>query len=248
MSKIASFLDFLRSGSMGKLSANSTPAQVAQHLGVPGGHLLQAEDTWPLYWCYGDHIEIAFRPDSNGKMTFFQIERAQWLKGDFFAVGDNMVVTLDGFRGDMRPSEFLTYALSHNIACSVTPYFYKYGGDTCYMDLWISFASGVSLTWNSDSQYQKVLNKVVSTTATDKKPNALSWILTRLDPHCESINSIYCHPVDPHKQNSQTFDKNLSWQKNIYRDGSSYGLKASPRLSSTDYLKAMEMDNPETKA
>ncbi len=70
MRQIASFLEFLRTGRLGSLSTDYTPAQVARLLGVPGGYIVQDDDTWPTYWGYGDNVEISFL-DECGNMGWF---------------------------------------------------------------------------------------------------------------------------------------------------------------------------------
>ena len=243
MRQIASFLEFLRTGRLGPLSTDCTPAQVARLLGVPGGYIVHDYRNWPTYWCYGDHVEISFL-DERGKMDWFQIDRASSLEGEFFLVSENLAVTLDGFSGEMRPSSFLRHLSAHGLESYIEPKLRK-DEENCYLlDFWIVIPPTVNVCWNFDEDLDEVLKRVTAHCAQDKKPDPLSWIVSRLDPHLPTLHTIYSFSRSPVREVPKV-DKNLIWLENVIYDGTRNGLKAEPCLDSEAYLAAIDIDKPE---
>jgi hypothetical protein len=212
---------------------------------VPGGYIVQNSDTWPTYWGYGDHVEISFLDERFGKMAFFQIDRASSLEGEFFLVSENLAVTLDGFSGDMRPSSFLRHLSAHGLESYIELNFWRKDDDSFVMgDFWINIPSAVSVCWNNDDDINEVLKRVTAHAAQDKKPDPLSWIVSRLDPCLPTLHTIYSSPTSPVREVPKV-DKNLIWLENVSYDGTRDGLKAKPCLDSAAYLEAIDIDKPE---
>ncbi|SDP76068.1 hypothetical protein [Phyllobacterium sp. OV277] len=105
--QIISFREFLKTGILGPLSTDMKLIDVAEALGVPTFFFLHPDtEDVPVYWGY-NKLEISFEVESPHPMQWFQIEHAGGLEGDFEAISDKILLALDGFNGDTKPSEFL---------------------------------------------------------------------------------------------------------------------------------------------
>src|SRR5688500_6088670 len=105
--QLISFRDFLKTGVFGPISPGMKMIEVARELGAPDGWTTEHAETIPLYWTFGK-LEISFDEDSPHLMSWFQIEEAGYLEGDFDVVTSHLVLSLDGFSGTTKPSEFLS--------------------------------------------------------------------------------------------------------------------------------------------
>ncbi|WP_209444633.1 hypothetical protein [Mesorhizobium erdmanii] len=101
--QLVSFRDFLKTGRLGAVSPDMTMAEIADVIGIP-------EHAEPDYWTFGK-LEISFDVEPPYRMNWFQIEEAGYLKGDLEALTDRLVLSLDGFSGKTKPSEFLEAGL-----------------------------------------------------------------------------------------------------------------------------------------
>ncbi|WP_128289224.1 hypothetical protein [Mesorhizobium sp. M7A.F.Ca.MR.176.00.0.0] len=97
--QLLSFRDFLKTGSLGPISPDMTMAEIVEVLGMP-------EHVDPDYWTFGK-LEISFDITPPRQMNWFQIEQASYLKGDLEALTTRFALSLDGFSGKTKPSEFL---------------------------------------------------------------------------------------------------------------------------------------------
>ncbi|MGX9178198.1 hypothetical protein ACWTU8_09990 [Mesorhizobium sp. BHbdii] len=84
--------------------------EVAKALGAPDGWNTEHADVIPDYWFFGK-LEISFDDVAPYQMNWFQIEEAGYLEGDFEPLTDQIVISLDGFSGDTKPSDFLAEGL-----------------------------------------------------------------------------------------------------------------------------------------
>jgi hypothetical protein len=107
---LVSFCDFLKTGTLGPISAGMKMMEVAETLGPPDGWITEHAKTVPVYWTFGK-LEICFGEDAPHLMNWFQIEEAGYLEGDFEVLTDSLRLSLDGFTGDTKPSEFLAAGL-----------------------------------------------------------------------------------------------------------------------------------------
>ena len=80
---------------------------VAKSLSVPTYFYTDNTANVPTYWCY-KNLELQFEFDPPHKIDFFQIENAGYLKGEYEVFTENLIMTLDGFDGDTKPSQFLS--------------------------------------------------------------------------------------------------------------------------------------------
>jgi hypothetical protein len=78
--QLASFRDFLATGTLGALSPGMKLIDVAELLGPPDGWNIDEPDPVPLYWFFGK-LEISFESVAPYQMNWFQIEGAAHLKG-----------------------------------------------------------------------------------------------------------------------------------------------------------------------
>ncbi|RWC57183.1 hypothetical protein [Mesorhizobium sp.] len=108
--QLLSFRDFLRTGTFGPFSPSLRMIDVASMLGPPEGWITEHAETIPVYWIFGK-LEISFGEEAPHRMNWFQIEEAGNLDGDFEVLTDRLVLTLDGFSGHTKPSEFLSAGL-----------------------------------------------------------------------------------------------------------------------------------------
>jgi hypothetical protein len=108
--QLLSFRDFLRTGTLGPVSPSLKMIDIASVLGPPDGWITEHAETIPVYWTFGQ-LEISFAEEAPHQMNWFQIEEAGYLEGDFEILTDRLVLSLDGFRGDTKPSEFLAAGL-----------------------------------------------------------------------------------------------------------------------------------------
>jgi hypothetical protein len=99
--QLVSFRDFLKTGKLGPVSPDIKMIEIAEVLGTPAD---------PNYWTFGK-LEISFDDEAPHEMNWFQIEEADYLEGDFEAFTDRLALSLDGFSGDTKPSEFLAAGL-----------------------------------------------------------------------------------------------------------------------------------------
>ena len=97
--QLVSFRDFLKTGRLGAVSPDMTMAEIVDVIGMP-------EHADPDYWTFGK-LEISFDVEPPHRMNWFQIEQANHLKGDLEALTDRFALSLDGFTGKTKPSEFL---------------------------------------------------------------------------------------------------------------------------------------------
>lgn len=97
--QLLSFRDFLKTGSLGPISPDMTMAEIVEVLGTP-------EHADPEYWTFGK-LEISFDVELPHQMNWFQIEEAGYLTGELEALTDRFALSLDGFSGKTKPSEFL---------------------------------------------------------------------------------------------------------------------------------------------
>jgi hypothetical protein len=105
--RIASFRGFLKTGVLGPLSTDMKLIEVAKVLGAPQFFFLHYDTKdVPDYWGY-NKLEISFAPDQPHEMKWFQIEHAGGLEGEFDVITDTLMLALEGFDGDTRPSAFL---------------------------------------------------------------------------------------------------------------------------------------------
>jgi hypothetical protein len=108
--QLVSFRDFLKTGVIGPVSPGMKLIEVAKELGAPDGWITEHAETIPPYWTFGK-LEISFDEVPPYLMNWFQIEEAGYLEGDFDVLTDRLVLSLDGFNGTTRPSEFLSAGL-----------------------------------------------------------------------------------------------------------------------------------------
>lgn len=114
MRHLVSFEHFLSTGTLGPLSADLNLLQVAALLGPPQHWMTKNVEAYPLYWIYGDTtrwlkpaLEVEFYPDAPHAMHMFQFEHADMLEHEVHTFGQELAVSMDGFTGSTRPSEFL---------------------------------------------------------------------------------------------------------------------------------------------
>ncbi|RTL91251.1 MAG: hypothetical protein EKK31_35345 [Hyphomicrobiales bacterium] len=104
---LASFRDFLATGTLGALSPGMKLIDVAELLGPPDGWNVDEAAPVPLYWFFGK-LEISFESVAPYQINWFQIEGAAHLKGKLEPLTDQLKLSLDGFSGKTKPSEFLS--------------------------------------------------------------------------------------------------------------------------------------------
>ncbi|RAZ88735.1 hypothetical protein DPM33_22395 [Mesorhizobium hawassense] len=108
--QLVSFRDFLATGVLGPVSLDMRLIEVAQALGSPDGWNIDEGDPIPVYWFFGK-LEISFDSTAPHSMHWFQIEEASQLEGEFEPLTKQLKMSLDGFSGATRPSEFLAASL-----------------------------------------------------------------------------------------------------------------------------------------
>lgn len=114
LKQIVSFREFLSTGKLGPISTDMALKDVAKALGSPSRFYLHVDTPdVPIYWCYGK-LEISFAEEPPYTMSWFQIEFAGDLEGDFEKITEDLIVTLDGLGGDTPPSQFLRAGLWAN--------------------------------------------------------------------------------------------------------------------------------------
>ena len=102
-----SFRKFLKTGQLGPVRPGMTMMDVARELGPPGSWILQRDEDHPTYWVYG-HLEMLFALEAPYRLRWFQLEHAEYLRGDGPFLGDREFdLDLDGLHGGMRPSDLL---------------------------------------------------------------------------------------------------------------------------------------------
>lgn len=108
--QLASFRDFLTTGTLGPLSPEMKLIDVAKVLGTPDGWNIDESDDVPLYWCFGK-VEISFDSAAPYQMNWFQVEEAGQLKGKFEPLTERLKLSLDKFSRKTKPSKFLSAGL-----------------------------------------------------------------------------------------------------------------------------------------
>jgi hypothetical protein len=96
--QLASFRDFLATGTLGPVSPAMKLSEVAKALGSPDGWNISEGDSVPVYWFFGK-LEISFDSIAPYSMNWFQIEEASQLEGEFEPFTRQLKVSLDGFSG-----------------------------------------------------------------------------------------------------------------------------------------------------
>ncbi|BCG94517.1 hypothetical protein [Mesorhizobium sp. 131-2-1] len=107
---LASFRDFLVTGNLGPVTPHMTLKEVAETLGPPDGWNVDDGHPVPVYWFFGN-LEISFDSIAPYQMNWFQIEGAAQLCGKSDSLTEQLKVSLDGFNGETKPSEFLAAGL-----------------------------------------------------------------------------------------------------------------------------------------
>ena len=108
--QLLSFRDFLKTGCLGPVFPSLKMIDIAGVLGPPDDWITKHAETIPVYWIFGK-LEISFDDEAPHRMNWFQIEEAGYLEGDFEVLTDRLVLSLDGFSGGMKPTEFLAAGL-----------------------------------------------------------------------------------------------------------------------------------------
>ncbi|RWE40467.1 MAG: hypothetical protein EOS78_08660 [Mesorhizobium sp.] len=122
--QLLSFRDFLKTGRLGGVSPNMTMAEIVDVLGMP-------EHPDPYYWTFGK-LEISFAGEAPRQMNWFQIEEAGYLEGELETLTDRFSLSLDGFSGKTKPSEFLGAGLW---AAGQAKVFYAACGDDIMLNI-----------------------------------------------------------------------------------------------------------------
>ncbi|MCV3209530.1 hypothetical protein OHD62_16945 [Mesorhizobium sp. YC-39] len=104
--QLLSFRDFLKTGKLGPVSPDMKLIEIAGALGSPEGWNIDEDAPIPLYWFFGK-LEISFDSIAPYQMNWFQIEGAAQLRGKFESLTEQFKLSLDGFGGETKPSEFL---------------------------------------------------------------------------------------------------------------------------------------------
>lgn len=135
----------------------------------------------PAYWTFGK-LEIAFDDEAPHEMKWFQIEEAGYLKGDFEVLTDRLALSLEGFGGHTKPSEFLAAGLW---APEEAMIFYTASRG----DIELNICAGpVQIHFRVDTDFIKDLDaeKYVDTVTASKLMNDVD--------HRTKIDSIYSYP------------------------------------------------------
>ncbi|MCZ8545502.1 hypothetical protein OOJ09_15030 [Mesorhizobium qingshengii] len=119
-----SFRDFLKTGKLGAISPDMTMTEIVTVLGTP-------EHADPDYWTFGK-LEISFDVEAPRQMNWFQIEEAGYLKGDLEVLTNRLALSLDGFSGKTKPSQFLDAGLW---APNQVKIFYAASGDDILLNI-----------------------------------------------------------------------------------------------------------------
>lgn len=179
--QIVSFRDFLRTGNIGPVSPTMKMIEIAKLLGAPDDWMTHDNDHAPLYWCYGN-LEISFDKTPQHKMHWFQIENAGYLEGDYELIADSLVLSLDGFSGQTKPSEFLGSGLWSPDAVKV---FYAAVSDDILLNI---CAGSIQIFYRVDTDFieDKDATRYLETTE-------IKQLIGDIDGRTE-IDSIYSYP------------------------------------------------------
>ncbi|TGP26819.1 MULTISPECIES: hypothetical protein [unclassified Mesorhizobium] len=108
--QLASFRDFLATGNLGPVAPDMALKDIAATLGPPDGWNVDDDHPVPVYWFFGN-LEISFDSAAPYQMNWFQIEGATQLRGKSATLTGRLKLSLDGFCGETKPSEFLSAGL-----------------------------------------------------------------------------------------------------------------------------------------
>ncbi|MEI9403983.1 hypothetical protein [Mesorhizobium argentiipisi] len=144
--QVASFRDFLTTGALGPVSPDMRLIEVAQALGSPDGWNINEGDPIPVYWFFGK-LEVSFDSIAPYSMNWFQIEGASQLEGEFEPLTRQLKVSLDGFSGATRPSEFLAAGLWDSAQASV---YYAALSDDILLNI---CAAGIQIHFQVDTSF-----------------------------------------------------------------------------------------------
>ncbi|CDX21524.1 conserved hypothetical protein [Mesorhizobium sp. SOD10] len=108
--QLASFRDLLATGNLGPVTPDMTLKDIATALGPPDGWNVDHDHPVPVYWFFGK-LEISFDSAAPYQMNWFQIEGATQLRGKSATLTERLRLSLDGFSGETKPSEFLSAGL-----------------------------------------------------------------------------------------------------------------------------------------
>ncbi|MBA1145004.1 hypothetical protein H0241_32955 [Mesorhizobium sp. CCANP35] len=194
--QLLSFRDFLRTGTFGPVSPSLKMIDIANVLGPPDGWITEHAETIPVYWTFGK-LEISFGEEAPHRMNWFQIEEAGYLEGDFEILTDRLVLTLDGFSGHTKPSEFLAAGLWAPEDAAV---FYAALSD----DIMLNICAGsiqihfrVDTDFIEDGDAQKYLAS-----------STVSQLVSDIDSRA-TLDSIYCYSQPAFEEIPGAFDWNL---------------------------------------
>ncbi len=184
--QFVSFRDFLRTGKLGPVFHGMKVIEIAEVLGTP-------DHADPDYWTFGK-LEISFDDETPCQMNWFQIEEAGYLEGDFEVLTETLALSLDGFNGNTKPSEFLAAALWPPEEVMV--FYTAAGGDIelniCAGPIQIHFR--VDADFIEDQDIGKYLNSVTA-----------SQLISDID-HRTAVDSIYSYPHPAVEQITQAID------------------------------------------
>ncbi|WP_027057010.1 hypothetical protein [Mesorhizobium loti] len=172
--QLVSFRDFLKTGSLGPISPDMTMAEIVEVLGMP-------EHADPDYWTFGK-LEISFDVEPPSQMNWFQIEEAGYLKGELEVITDRLALSLDGFSGKTKPSQFLDASLW---APDQVKIFYAASGDDILLNICagsIQIHFRVDTDFIGDQDAERYLNS-----------SAISQLVAEIDSHAV-LDSIYSYP------------------------------------------------------
>ncbi|RUV37268.1 MAG: hypothetical protein E5Y04_30795 [Mesorhizobium sp.] len=187
--QLLSFRDFLKTGSLGPISPDMTMAEIVEVLGMP-------EHVDPDYWTFGK-LEISFDITPPRQMNWFQIEQASYLKGDLEALTTRFALSLDGFSGKTKPSEFLGAGLWTPDQAKV---FYAASGhdigmNICAGPIQIHFHVAADFIGNQDAE-------------TYLKASSPSQAMAKIDSRAV-LDSIYSYPYPKTEEVPGAFDWKL---------------------------------------
>lgn len=191
--QLVSFREFLKTGTLGPISTDIRMIEVAASLGVPDYWTTDSAVAVPVYWGFGK-LEICFAEDSPHRISWFQIEHAGYLEGEFEIITAELALALDGLTGSTKPSEFLSAGIWEPESTAV--YCTTLSGDVmlniCAGNIQIHFQvkldqeieKGIKDNY-MDRSFYNIINKIDSNTLIDSiysyNKNAKSEIPSTLD-------------------------------------------------------------------
>ena len=179
--QLASFRDFLATGKLGPVSSGMKLIEVAETLGSPDGWNIDDGDLVPLYWFFGP-LEISFDSIAPYQMNWFQIEGAAQLRGKSESLTEQLKLSLDGFSGATKPSEFLAAGLWDTGRTTV---YYAAVGDDILLNICagcIQIHFQVASAFIGDRKAVEYLNE-----------STLSQLVRAIDSQTK-VDSIYSYP------------------------------------------------------